>query len=124
MLSFRQYKLLKQIDIYQKATSKIYKKGISQILYEDFFSKYTKYKLYTVNTILTELHHQKYIKDTANEIDTKIHAVTITDKGYDALDFYPIQMIFSILSFIGCTITVIIIEHFFEIINLIKTLFH
>lgn len=124
MLSFRQYKLLKQIDIYQKATSKIYKKGISQILYEDFFSKYTKYKLYTVNTILTELHHQKYIKDTANEIDTKIHAVTITDKGYDALDFYPMQMIFSILSFIGGTITGIIIEHFFEIINLIKTLFH
>lgn len=87
MLSFRQYKLLKQIDIYQKATSKIYKKGISQILYEDFFSKYTKYKLYTVNTILSELKSDEYIEDTDEKVTT-IHAVTITDKGYDVLDHY------------------------------------
>ena len=124
MLSYRQYKVLKQIDKYQKATSKNYKRGISQILSDDFFSKYTKYKQYTINTILTELHHQEYIKDTANEIDTDVHAVAITDKGYDALDFYRIQMLFSILSFIGGIMTGIVVEHFFEIINLIKTLFH
>ena len=73
---------------------------------------------------MSELKSDEYIKDTADEKITPIHAVAITNKGYDALDFYRIQMLFSILSFIGGIITGIVVEHFFEIINLIKTLFY
>lgn len=123
MLSYRQYKLLKQIDTYQKAVSKKYEHGTSQMLHEDF-SNYTKYKPYTINTILTELYCQKYIKDTANEIDTKVHAVTITDKGYDALDnfikhifaYYSRKSIAYILTILGTLLA----EHFFEIISFLK----
>ena len=118
MLSYRQYKVLKQIDKYQKATSKNYKRGISQILSDDFFSKYTKYTQYTINTILTELHHQEYIKDTANEIDTDVHAVAITDKGYDTLYINTSKLLFF---WFGAIFT-FIIEHIFDIISFVNSL--
>lgn len=125
MLSYRQYKVLKQIDKYQreKATDKNNYRHQIKFLSDDFFDN-AKYKRYTIETILSELKSDEYIKDTADEKITPIHAVAITNKGYDALDFYRIQMLFSILSFIGGIITGIVVEHFFEIINLIKTLFY
>lgn len=122
MLSFRQYKLLKQIDIYQKATDENYQRGRSKILKDDFV-KYTKFKPYTINAILSELYQQEYIKDTGNEIATKIHAVAITDKGYDTLDNYYKFIISKCFIFVCGSVITLIIEHFLDIITFIKTLF-
>ena len=123
MLSYKQYKILKLIDKYQKEKSidKNSYKHKSQILLDDFWKK-TKYKKYSVETILSKLCTDGYIKDTTQEIITDIHAVTITNEGYDALDNYIKSKITNGMFFIFGGIVTFILDHIFDIISLVSTL--
>lgn len=104
-MKHKQYTILKTIEKYQ-----IQKSNNSDftILSDDFYSMLT-HKRHSVNTRLEELTHDGYIIDTANKIDTEVHAVKITDKGYDALSSYYKTILYGIIIYIlGCISTLVI----------------
>ena len=84
IMEYREYVVLKALASYEKEKHRI------TILGDDF--KVKKYSQETMNVILSGLQRKGYINDTCREF-TKVHAVQITDKGYDCLQHFWYNMI-------------------------------
>lgn len=122
MLTPREYKVLKQLQKFQKrkAQNNSYQPNIN-IITDDFF-EHLKYKQHTINLILKSLDTKGYIVDIFNKIPTSVHTIEITDEGKDALDSYYKLVLFDCLKFLGGAVTAIIIEHLPDIIQFFNSL--
>lgn len=119
MLNFREYKVLKQLKIYQDEKSKnnSYKNTI-HILEDDFYSN-NKYSISTLNAIFQELQNKGYIQDVDQKM-TSVHAIEITDIGIDAINNYYNNIFWELLKIIITASITLFIEHIFDIINILK----
>jgi len=123
MLKFREYKVLKQLKLYQDKKSKNsnYKHNID-ILDNTFYRK-IKYKQPTLNTILKQLDEKGYIVDIFNKIPTNVHTIEITDEGLDAINNYYINVFFELLKIFIVALITLFTEHLFDIIHILKNYF-
>lgn len=98
MLTHKQYKILSAINTLIEHSNIISEHPSDCKIIGDKIYECTKYPKYTVDTILKELHEQKYIYDIACENFTNVHAVKIESKGKDALKYHRKDIARSILS--------------------------
>lgn len=120
MLNFRQYKVLKQLKLYQDEKSKNSNYQHQIGILDDTFYRKIKYKRSTLNTILKQLDKAGYIVDIFNKIPTNVHTIEITDEGLDALSNYYINILLGLLKIIITALITLFIEHLFDIIDLLK----
>lgn len=126
MLSFREYILLKRIhdSIKENQKCKKYKSNIYFV--SNFIEKYN-YTSHTMNYLLSELYKKNLIQDTASEINTNVHAVSITDKGKFYLENYISTIAKHYLLVAAKTLITlvvgIIIENSVGIIDILKNIF-
>lgn len=124
MLSFREHYVLKEIykAIEEHKKNKSYKSDM--IFLDDNFFQKLKYEKYTTEYLLSKLHKKEYIIDTTNCIETKVHSVTITNKGKDAANNYLkltyIYLFFELIRFIFYGFIGLLIENFFNVFDFLK----
>lgn len=119
MLTYKQYKILFGINTLIENNNIISEHSSGCRIIGDKIYECTKYPKYTVDTILKELHEQKYIYDIACESFTSVHAIKIESKGKDALKYHRKDIAKSILSKIfWMVLGAIITQIFRELISL------
>lgn len=89
MLNYKQYKVLKIInDILQNKKQNYEQNDSFTIIGDEIYDK-IHYQKYTVDTILKELHDNKYLYDLSCIDNFKtVHTIKIENKGRDAIKYF------------------------------------